>query len=120
MRTAYLLFVFLLVGLGFLFCNEDNPVKPPEEVPCDTVFVEVKVPAGRVEGVWEIDYIQDPSPNNYGLIQNDVSVFAIITPSAVYEEIRVEVSGNFKQGDILEMVQSGSKAGIRVAFRESE
>jgi len=116
----YFLTFWFFVVLPLPSCSDNpaNPCDPPEEAPCDTVFIEVEL--GRVEGVYEIFYIQDPSPNNYGVLQNDVSIFNIITSSAIFEEIRVEVPGNYKQGDVLEIVQSGSSAQIRVAFHGNE
>jgi len=109
---------FVVLPLPSCSDNPADPFDPPEEAPCDTVFIEVEV--GKVEGVYEIFYIQDPSPNNYVILQNDVSIFNIMTSSAIFEEIRVEVPGNYKKGDVLEIAQDGSDASIRVAFHGNE
>ena len=118
-KVIDILMYILVFSLSLLVCSK-NPGEPepdpPEEVPCDTVFVE----SVRIEGVYEIFYIQDPSRNTYGLLQNDVSIFQIITPSSILEEVRVEVPGNYKQGDTLETSASGSKSRIRFAFHVNE
>lgn len=131
-NSTFLNWMFLGLMICFLFkvaCVAKNPgepdpdpcdeceAKPCEPVPCEPVPCDIV----RFKGVWEIFLIQDPSENNYTLFQNDSLIFSKTTKSGIVKELRFEVPGTYKMGDVMELViPKASKAGFRYAFHANE
>jgi len=125
MRAVYVC-VGLLVILSFVCSRapvepEPNPCdecsEPCDPVPCDVVPCDIV----EVSGVYEIFVKQDRSvPNSAGLLKNDIAIFDTVLSVPGSGEFRVEISGTYKQGDILEGFSRGSNSGIRFAFHANE
>ena len=111
------IFVLMIIFIIFECSRADLPNKPdpkPDPIPCEPVPCEVV----RVDGVWDVTWVQDPSANAYAIFQNDVAIFDTTTISGIFKDLSVRIRGNFKQGDIVETVASGSRASLRVKFVE--
>ena len=100
----------------YMVCSRADPPTAPDPEPDPTPCEPVECKPFRVTGVWDIVYWQDPSVNNYAILQNDSLIFSRITASGIFTDVHSRVQGTYKQGDIIELVAKGSRASIRVKF----
>ena len=110
--------VTILISLVLVLsnCSRADPPTAPDPEPDPTPCEPVECKPFRVTGVWDIVYWQDPSVNNYAILQNDSLIFSRITASGIFTDVHSRVQGTYKQGDIIELVAKGSRASIRVKF----